>query len=244
MASVKPSSSKPFGAILAVVGVLGVAAIGWIVSRPVKVIKLDPAAAASVAASGVVIGNPDALVEVVEFADFECPGCGYFATLHAPDIMSRLVATGEIRFRFMDFPLDGHRNTVAAHNAAACANEQGKFWEMYDRIYQNQDRWNGQAARDPKKVLSQLARDAGVDAKKWDECYDSERMLPQIAANRAEGIRLRVQSTPTFLIGGQLIAGSLSYDQMKQYVTAEKIRVMAEQSSASGKPVASPAKQP
>ena len=155
--------------------------------------------------------------------------------------MARLVATGEVRFRFMDFPLSSHQNSAAAHNAAACANEQGKFWEMHDAIYRNQDRWNGQATSDPRRQLKQLAGDVGADVKKWEECFDSGRLLPQIAANRREGERLRVQSTPSFKIGGQIIPGSMTYDQMRQMVTAEKIRIMANQSIEIGKPVSADA---
>jgi protein-disulfide isomerase len=236
VSKLKSNKSSPFGAIIATVAVIGVGAIGWVLSRPPTIIKLDPAAAAT-SAAGVVTGSPDALVEVVEFADFECPGCGYFATIEEPDIMARLVATGEVRFRFMDYPLDMHRNAVAAHNAAACANEQGKFWEMHDAIYRTQDRWNTQATQNPKRALKQLAGDAGVDTKAWEECFDSGRKLPQIAANRREGERLRVQFTPSFKIGDQLIPRSLSYDQMRGLVAAEKVRIMANRSLDTGKPV-------
>lgn len=237
MSKLKGSKSSPFGAIIALVAIVGVVAIGWVMSRPPKIITLDPASAGNLEARGVVVGSPTALVEVVEFADFECPGCAYFATIEEPDIMARLVATGEVRFRFMDFPLSMHLNAVAAHNAAACANEQGKFWEMHDAIFRNQDRWNGQATSTPKRALKQLAGDAGTDVRKWEECFDSGRMLPQIAANRREGERLRVGSTPSFKIGDQIIPGSMTYDQMRQMATAEKIRIMANQSLETGKPV-------
>lgn len=240
MSNLRKSNSKPFGAILAIVGIVGVMAIVWVMSRPPKVITLDAttaAAAQNLSAAGIVVGSADALVEVVEFADFECPGCGYFATIEEPDIMARLVATGEMRFRFMDYPLDIHRNAVAAHNAAHCANEQGKFWEMHDGIFRNQERWNSQAARDPKRALQQIARDAGVDVGAWEACYDSGRKLAQIEANRREGTRLRVQSTPSFKIGDLIIPGSLTYDQMRGYVTTEKVRLMANQSAATGKSV-------
>lgn len=237
MSNLKRSNSKPFGAILGLVGLVGVIAIGYVMSRPPKVIALTPGSGTNLGAKGIVVGSPDALVEVVEFADFECPGCGYFATIEEPDIMARLVATGEMRFRFMDFPLNIHRNAVAAHNAAACANDQGKFWEMHDAIFRNQDKWNTQVARDPKKPLMQLARDVGLDVANWETCFDSGAKLPQIEANRAEGERLRVGSTPTFKIGDQLIPGTLTYDQMRAYVAAEKIRLMANQSLETGKPV-------
>lgn len=228
MAKKQPAKSKSFGSLLAVIAVVGVVAIGYVASRPTPVITLDPNAAASLAPGGIVIGSPDAPVEVIEFADFECPGCGYFATLHEPDIRSRLVNTGQMRFRFMDFPLDIHRNAVAAHNAAACANAQGKFWVMHDLLYATQERWNSQAARDPKKVrrvLKELAESAGLDVGTFTTCYDSGEMLPQIAANRREAERLRIQSTPSFKIGDKVYPGSLTYDQMRQYVAFEKARL-------------------
>ncbi len=240
MAVRKKASQRPFGAILAVIGIAGLAGIGYALSRQPKAIILDPSLP-PMAAAGVVKGSPDALVEIVEFGDFECPACGYFAALTEPDVMNRLVATGEVRFRFMDYPLDIHPNAVAAHNAAACANDQGKFWEMHDQIYGNQDRWNSQATRTPKKVLKELAGSAGLDVRAWDSCYDSGRMLAQILANRREGERLRVGSTPTFIIGGQLYPRVLSYDEIKGYVNVEKIRVLGAQSLQAGKPAVVPA---
>lgn len=231
MASKKSTSTRPFGAILAVVAVAGVAILGWVVSRPPSVITLDPSLP-SVAASGIVIGRPDAPVEIVEFADFECPGCAFFTAITEPDMMERLVKTGEVRFRFMDFPLPQHRNSVAAHNAAQCANEQGRFWEMHDLIFREQDRWNGLATKNPKKVLERLAGEAGTDVAKWSECFDSERLLPVIAANRKEGERLRVSSTPSFIIGGQLITGAQTYDQLRQFVSLEMARMANAQAQA------------
>ena len=85
-----------------------------------------------------------------------------------------------------------------------------------------------------------IQRGDAADAARFGECFDSGRMLPQIAANRREGERLRVQFTPSFKIGDQLIPGSVTYDQIRQMVTAEKIRIMANQSAATGKAVTSP----
>lgn len=241
MASKKTASSKSFGGILAVIAVVGVAAIGYVVSRPPQVVTLD-ATLPPMTASAIVKGDTNAPVQLIEFADFECPGCGQFALVTEPDVMTRLVATGEVAFRFMDLPLDMHRNAPSAHNAAHCANEQGKFWEMHDAIFQNQDRWNTQATRDPRKVLAELARGVGLDMSRWNDCYDSGRMLPQIAANKAEANRLRVGATPTFIINGQLIQSQRipTYDDIKQLVTAAKIAKMANESMEKGGAVTSP----
>jgi protein-disulfide isomerase len=220
-------SNKSFGAIIAIVGVVGVAAIGYVMSRPRQVVQLDPASLPKVAATGILKGNPDAPVQVMEFADFECPACGNFAMVTGPDVMKRLVETGEVAFRFYDLPLDIHPNSVAAHNAAHCANEQGKFWEMHDQIFAAQFQWNTQATRTPKRVLQGLAQRVGVDMKQWNDCYDSQRMLPQILANREEAVRLRVGSTPTFVIGGQMVAGSIPFDEFRRLVEQAKARSAA-----------------
>jgi protein-disulfide isomerase len=217
------ASNTSFGAVLIVVAVIGIGALTWVLTRPAKVLTLDPATLPTVAAAGILKGNPDAPVQVIEFADFECPGCAYYATLTGPDVMKRLVETGEVAFRFFDLPLDMHRNAVPAHNAAHCANEQGKFWEMHDLIFSGQYQWNTQATKNPKKVLEGYAKEAGVDLKQWNDCYDSGRMLPQIAANRAEANRLRVSSTPTFVIGDRMVPGAIPYDQFRAYVLEAKV---------------------
>lgn len=224
MARKSSSPTIPFGAILAIIGVVGLGTLGWVVSRPPKTLILDPATLPNVAAAGILKGDPNAPVQVIEFGDFECPGCGYFATVTGPDVMQRLVATGEVAFRFFDLPLiDIHPNSVAAHNAAHCSNEQGKFWEMHDKLFGGQDEWNTQATRNPKRVFTRYAGTIGLDVAKWEECYDSERMLPVINANRLEAARLRISSTPTFIIGDRVVNSAISYDQFRAYVLEAKV---------------------
>jgi protein-disulfide isomerase len=94
---------------------------------------------------------------------------------------------------------------------------------MHDAIFNGQFEWNTQATRTPKKVLAGYAERVGLDTKQWDECYDSERMLPQILANRREAERLRVGSTPTFIIGDRMVDGSIPYDQFRALVLEAKV---------------------
>ena len=173
-------------------------------------------------AQGYLMGSPDAPVKVLEFADFECPACGQFYVLTEPDVRARLVETGQISYRFFDFPLEGHRNTWPASHAAACDNEQGKFWEMHDQIFEGQDKWSTQATSRPKGVFKDMAQAIGLDVAKWEGCYDEQRYLKNIQANRAEAERRFVQSTPTFVIGTKMIPGSISYDKFKAYVDSAK----------------------
>ncbi len=226
----KPASrgnSKFLGA-LAVVVLVGGGAIAWVVSNSgATSVALDPDAPPP-APAGYVIGSADAPVEIIEFADFECPGCAHFATITAPDIKSRLVASGQARFRFVDFPLvDIHPNSLAAHNAAACANDQGKFWEMHDKLFYGQGDWSRQATASPGRILKGYAKDLALNTDEFNACFDSRRHQAQIDANRAEGTRLRVGGTPTMIIGSRMVFTRMSYDVVKAYVDSAAADVAA-----------------
>jgi protein-disulfide isomerase len=217
--SVKPQKSRaPFLLAIGVVLVGGAAAL-YYATRPAEVIAVtvDPNAP-PVEATGYLYGNADAPITITEYADFECPGCAQFAVLHTPDIKSRIVASGLANFRFYDFPLAMHPNAMAAHLAAACANEQGKFWEMHDRIFLGQNEWNTLATRNPRKVLEGYASELGLDMGNWNGCYDSQRHVPAIEANRNAGIKVGVGSTPTLQIGNKLYPGGLTSDNVKRIV--------------------------
>ncbi len=125
---------------------------------------------------------------------------------------------GLASFTFYDFPLSMHKNTMVAHNSAACAAEQGKFWEMHDRIFNEQDRWNTEATDDPLSLMKDYAKALGLSVDTWESCVKSRKYQHKIDANQAEGVRRNVNSTPSFVIGDKLFAGSLSYDEFKKYV--------------------------
>jgi protein-disulfide isomerase len=154
----------------------------------------------------------------MEYADFECPSCAGFATITEPDVRKRIIDTGLANITYFDFPLTQHRNTMSASNAAACADEQGKFWPMHDRIFSAQDEWNGEATDVPKAFFKRYATEVGVDVAKWESCYDARKYQKRISANLADGLRRGVGSTPTFIIGNKIYPGSRSYDEMKALV--------------------------
>ena len=179
-------------------------------------ITYDPATSGP--AQGYTLGNPDAPVQIIEFADFECPGCAQFATVTEPDVRKRIVEAGLASFTFYDFPLPQHRNSMAAHNAAACANDQGRFWQMHDRIFLGQDQWNTQSASNPKPFFEQYAAEVGLNVAVWETCFDARKHQGRILANAAEGERRKVGSTPTFIIGNRLYPGAVPYDFLKALV--------------------------
>ena len=179
---------------------------------------VDPNAA-PVTAEGYLMGDPNAPVEVLEWADFECPGCMQFATLTEPDVRERLVKTGQVKFRYFFFPLtEIHRSAASAAYAAACAGDQNKFWEMHDAIYAGFNDWAMGRARDPKNVFENYAERIGLDVGTWSSCYDSDKHRATIQSHVTAGVQRGVQSTPTFVVGDRQVAGALAYDQFKALV--------------------------
>jgi protein-disulfide isomerase len=215
----KSSANTAFYLLIGVVAIGGIAALTYLSTRnrSAQANVVDPSLP-PVQSAGYVLGNPAAPLEVVEFADFECPACERFYTLTEPDVRARLVNTGQVRVRFIDYPLSMHRNTWNASRAAACADEQGKFWEMHDVIYANQDRWNGEATSNPDRVLTGLARQIKLDMGKFEECVESRRTQAKIQAHLRLAEERRIPSTPTFIFGDRQVAGALSYDNFKQMV--------------------------
>jgi protein-disulfide isomerase len=220
---VRSASSRPkaFFWLLGAIALVGVAALGYVLTKP------KPAATEARNATdttnagppqGYLMGKVDAPVKISEYADFECPGCASFATLSEPDVRTRIIEPGLANLTYYDFPLTQlHRNTLSASNAAACADEQGKFWPMHDRIFQAQDEWNGQATERPKPFFKRYAGEVGLDVGKWESCYDASKYQKRINANLADGLRRGVYSTPSFIIGNKLYK-NLSYDELKAVV--------------------------
>jgi len=205
--------------LIAIAAIVGAAGIWYAIKgNTVEPITLAPGTKLP-PAEGYLRGNPDAPVTIIEFADFECPGCGQFANLQEPDIMKRIVEPGLANFRFYDYPIpEIHGNTMVAHLAASCANDQGKFWEMHDLIFQGQYDWNTQAAREPRRVLDTYAQKVGLDMKVYDQCLSSRKNLPKIEASKQAGMARGVGSTPTLVIGDRVYPGGLTYDQIKKIV--------------------------
>jgi protein-disulfide isomerase len=223
-AGVVKSAQKPanraFYLIIALVAVGGIAALTYAATRPkagATRIAFD-STLPKVESHGYVMGSPSAPIEVTEFGDFECPQCGRFATLTEPDVRSRLVNTGKVRFRFIDYPLDMHRNTWNASIAAACADEQGKFWEMHDAIFAAQDQWDGEATNNPDKVLKKIGEPLVPDKAKFDQCIDTQRTKGRVQAHWQLAMSTKAPGTPTFMVGDQQIPRFLTYDEFKQTV--------------------------
>lgn len=219
-ASTRPTS---FYVVLGAIVLAGVAGLGYVALRPAAPglnpqDQLPPDLATAGEAQPYLLGSPDAPVTIEEFADYECPSCARFETITFPDVRSRIIETGRANLRYYDLPLPQHRHSYPASHAAACADEQGRFWEMKGSIYAAQDRWNTQVTNNPRSIFRDAARALGLNVEQWEQCYDSRKYQGRIDANAAEAMRRGVASTPTFIINGQPYRGSYSYDAFNRAV--------------------------
>ncbi|MFN2636543.1 MAG: DsbA family protein [Gemmatimonadaceae bacterium] len=219
----RSASSRPraFYWLLGIIAVVGAAALGYVASKPKSGptdVLQGPDTNNAGPPQGYLMGKVDAPVKILEFADFECPSCAGFATITEPDVRKRIIDTGLASITYFDFPLTQHRNTLAASNAAACADEQAKFWPMHDRLFAAQDEWNGEATDSPKPFFKRYAGEVGLDLSKWESCFDARKFQKRIAANLADGLRRGINSTPSFIIGTKVYSGNRSYDDLKALV--------------------------
>jgi protein-disulfide isomerase len=208
------ASNRAFYLIIGGVAILGIGALTYSSTRKNPDTNTSPidTTLPSVKSSGYTIGNTNAPLQVTEFGDFECPACGRFSELTEPDVRKNYVNTGKVLWRFIDYPLPMHRNTWQASRAAACADEQGKFWEFHDALYSTQDQWNGEATGNPDKFMKQLGGKLGLDASKFNACVDDKRMQAKIQAHYQLAMQRQVSSTPTFVIGDRQVSAAMSYD--------------------------------
>lgn len=212
-----PGGMKGFYLALAAVAVIGAGILVYQVTKPAVSIPANVAVLPADTAGfrGYVIGSDSAPVEIIEYGDYQCPGCASFDIVTFPDVKDRLVATGKARFIYRDFPLDNiHQHARLAAHAAACADEQGKYWQMHQLLFQGQPDWSsGNAAR----IIRGYAEAASLDIARYSECMESARYAGRIQASYEQGVALGVGGTPMFLIGDRLYNG-MGYDAMRQLV--------------------------
>ncbi|HEY79967.1 MAG TPA: hypothetical protein EYP25_01945 [Anaerolineae bacterium] len=163
-----------------------------------------------------VMGDPNAPVTIVEFSDYQCPFCQRHFQQVLPQLKKDYIDTGKVRYVFKDFPLSFHKQAMPAAMAAECAGEQGKYWEMHDKLFSERDKWNENP--DVNNVMKQFAKELGLDEKPFNACFDSEKYKDEILADQQEGMAAGVQGTPAFFINGQFLSGAQPYEVFKQII--------------------------
>lgn len=173
-------------------------------------VKLEPIRV-EVAATGPSKGPENAPVTIVEFSDFECPFCSRVN----PTLAQVQEKYGDkVRIVFRQFPLAMHANAQKAAEASLCAHDQGKFWELHDAMFQNQ-----QALAVPQ--LKAQAVELGLDAEKFNQCLDSGKYASQVQADMQAGSAAGVSGTPALFVNGRMISGAVPIDQIAPVIDDE-----------------------
>lgn len=171
---------------------------------------------------GRVLGDADAPVTVIEYADFQCPVCKRAETSVISKIEEEYVQHGKVKIEFRMLPFIGQESFDAAQ-AAEAAREQGKFWEYHDALFNAQGRENSGAFKYDKLVA--LAREVGLDVPKFEATLTANTYLAAIQKEADEAHDAGITSTPTFFIGDRKIVGAQPYGKFQEAIDAELEKV-------------------
>jgi len=156
------------------------------------------------------LGSESAPVQIIEFADYECPYC---QQVNADLTKLREQFRDSVSVTYKDFPLPMHPLAARAAEAARCAGAQGKFWEFHDSLFETK--------RLQVSDLKEQARKLKLDTARFDQCLDSGEQAAAVKKDSKEGQRLGLQGTPSFFINGHFMSGAIGYMKLRDTVMQE-----------------------
>jgi protein-disulfide isomerase len=183
-------------------------------ARPAAPQEEQPTRAKITDLSGVsMLGSKTAPLTIVEYTDYQCPFCQRFHVTAFSELKKQYIDTGKVRFFSKDMPLDFHPNAMRAAQAARCAAEQKKFWELRDVMGANPDKL------DIEHIMN-FATDLKMDTAALRACVDSGKYKEPVQRDVLEGMRVGANGTPTFVVGksvgegvdGELVVGAMPFE--------------------------------
>jgi protein-disulfide isomerase len=165
------------------------------------------------------LGNKDAKVHIVEFADLRCPFCEQFFTQTEPQIIKDYVDSGKATFSFRQYAFLGPASTVAA-DAAECANDQGKFWDFHNYMYQHQPAETDTSMYNTDS-LTTIAGQLGMNTDTFRNCLNNKTDDAKAAADMADGQKAGVNGTPTIFVNGIPVVGAQPYSAFQTIIDQE-----------------------
>src|SRR3989344_4022503 len=181
-------------------------------STPSQTLPID-----AIVSSDQIKGNPTAKVILIEYSDFQCPACAVYAPIVkqiAEDFQDKAV------FAYRHFPLSQHKNAKLAALASEAAGQQGKFWEMHDKIFENQKEWAENSAAKTEEIFIKLAETLALDVEQFKNDLKSKELKEKIDNDLNSGIKVNVNSTPTFFLNAEKIQPG-SYEEFKQVILSQ-----------------------
>ena len=188
----------------------------------------QPAAPVKISADNdPVIGNSDAPITIIEFSDFQCPFCARFHTQTLPLLLEEYIEQGKVKLVFRDFPIQSiHPNALPASVAAECANEQGKFRQMHDMLFEKQNEWNKLETADALSLFSQYASNMQFEQNSFDSCLTTGKHIEEIKNDLNDGREYGISGTPGFFVGNDQIGyvelkGAQPFGSFKKVIDAQ-----------------------
>ncbi len=170
------------------------------------------------------LGNRDAKLVVVEFSDFQCPFCRKFYVESLKQFKKEYVETGKVMFVYRDFPLNFHPMAEISGEAAQCANDQGKFWELHDKIFDEQQKRGTGTISYSEADLKKWAEEIGLNMDEFNACLNEGKYKDEVNKDFDYGYKQGIRGTPGFYIYNRetgkvkIIEGAYPYAQFKQII--------------------------
>ena len=165
---------------------------------------------------GWVKGNKDSNVKLVEYSDFQCPACRYYYSL-VKELNDKFA--GKIYFEYRNFPLKQiHRNAMMASQAAEAAGLQNKFWEMYDKLFENQKDWSNMNKTEFEQTLAGYAEEIKLNVEKFKTDLVSKEITNKVEASYNFAIKNKINFTPTFFLNGNKINNPRTIDEFSKII--------------------------
>lgn len=156
-----------------------------------------------------ILGDPDAPISIIEFSDYQCQFCARFYSDTLPLLNSQYIETGKVNLISRDFPMQKiHSNAMATALASECANEQGKFWEYHDKLFETQNTWKQNKSDVMILTLKQFAKELNLNQEQFDSCLDSGKYAEEVNQDMVDGQKYMVTGTPTFFVGNEKVGYS------------------------------------
>lgn len=166
-----------------------------------------------------ILGSPDAPVTLIEFSDFQCPFCRKLWREALPEIKKNYIDTGKAKLVYRDFPLSAiHPSAQAAAEAGECADDQGRFWEMHDKIYAEQDKKGQGTIQFTVSDIKKWAGQIGLNMPEFEACLDSQKYKAEVEKDATDGQAAGVTGTPGTFVNGRLIKGAVPFRDFSQAI--------------------------
>lgn len=167
-----------------------------------------------------VAGKNSAKVTVIEFSDFQCPFCRRFFVDTLGQIKKDYIDTGKVKLYYRHFPLSFHPQAQMTAEASECANEQGKFWEFHDKVFEEQEKQGPGTITYTVDDVKRWAAETGLNTSTFNPCVDTNKYKEKVTKDQADGQKAGVSGTPTFYINGTQLVGAQPFSAFKAAIDA------------------------